>query len=102
MVKTEEKRGRGELCGKLRRVPCDASEGVVCPDEETFIFDSVEGSTDTLIEALAELVGVSGVNITLVFSENRLEETLALLVLLDDLDNGSTTIVSFGEEVGEN
>ena len=72
------------------------------PEEETFIFDSVVGSTNTLIEALAELVGVSGVNVTLVFSLNRLEESLVLLVLLDDLNNGSTTIVSFGEEVAEN
>ena len=67
------------------------------PGEESYLFDSVEGSTDTLVEALAAQLGVSGVNLTLVFSENRVDETLALLVLLDDLENGSTTILSFGE-----
>lgn len=72
------------------------------PGEATLVFNTVEGTSAGLIETLVGLLDTTGLNITVVFAQGALDgNTVALFLLVDDTNNGSTTVVSIETFVRE-
>ena len=70
--------------------------------EEQVEFLTVEGSTTGIVDALIAEFDAAGVNLTALFTQADLDTTgIVLLVVLDDLNSGTTTLVSISTNVSQ-